>query len=260
MDWGTVALSLAAALLGTYLGARVMVFYQDRKVQKIRNIAIKALCIILEFAKNKNSYKKSEDRFNNDLNNAEKRAVLVALHKIGVPISMTASGPFSIKSITFLEEEIDKQYINDLIVQIENGYCDNLFFADIDSYFNENLRIRAARDIAKRYVRDVLTETVMNGDIQKLPDGWPEKFTPGEFNVLYVFFRRTCHTQYYNLSDGKFKKENVDKLTREIDLGIWDVYLGWDIVAYEAMLSQKNYSDAALRQYNTQQAPQVSAP
>ena len=49
MDWGTVALSLAAALLGTYLGARVMVFYQDRKVQKIRNIAIKALCIILEF-------------------------------------------------------------------------------------------------------------------------------------------------------------------------------------------------------------------
>lgn len=48
-------------------------------------MAVKALDIFKEYAQHKKSYADSANEFNTKLNVSEKRAVVVALHKLGVP-------------------------------------------------------------------------------------------------------------------------------------------------------------------------------
>lgn len=84
--WVDIIIALASALIGTYFGAYFLAKREENKVKKVRAIAIRALDIIKEYAKHNGSYDKACQELNTKLNIAEKRAVIVALHKIGLPI------------------------------------------------------------------------------------------------------------------------------------------------------------------------------
>lgn len=97
----------------------------------------------------KKYYSDTADEFNLKLNISEKRAILVALHKLGIPFETLTKDIFDIKNIKLKEIPIDSEEIAAMIEQIDSGNCDNLFFIDIESYFTSNLRLNAVRDVGK---------------------------------------------------------------------------------------------------------------
>lgn len=70
--------ALLAAFLGGYFGAWFQHSFQNRKVNKVRKIAIKALDVFSRYAKQGQTFDKATSEFNNSLDVVEKRAVLVA--------------------------------------------------------------------------------------------------------------------------------------------------------------------------------------
>lgn len=67
-------------------------------------------------------------------------------------------------------------------------------------------------------------------------------FTPGEFNVISVFRLRTNWDAYFD-ANGKAIPEKMTTLKKEIDLGIWDTYLFWDLESYQNMQNQSNMAN-----------------
>jgi hypothetical protein len=150
---------ITGALVGTYGGSFFLHRMQERKISKVRKIAIKGLRIFKEYAKSNKTYDKASEQFNNNFKIAEKRAVLVTLHKLGIPIYVPSNEIFNINNICFFERSTDKDEIDAMIQQIEKGYCDHLFFSDVDSYFSSNLRFNSVRNIGKKYVQNVLSKS-----------------------------------------------------------------------------------------------------
>ena len=157
----TIIISVLTAaiggLIGTYFGARFMRIPEEKNKKNIREIAIKALDIIAKYAKK--SYREAENEFNNTLSITEKRTVIVALHKLGIPFGVPYNELFNIKKIYFVDKEIDKEEIDGIIMQINNGYCDNLFYLDPDTYFASNYTLFAMRNAGKRYVSEILSKS-----------------------------------------------------------------------------------------------------
>lgn len=147
--------ALVGGLIGTYGGARFLNLREDYKMKKVRAIAIKALDVIKKYSKQ--SYMNAESDFNTSLSITEKRMVIVALHKLGIPMGVPANEVFDIRKIHFLDKVIDKDEIDGIAFQIEKGYCDNLFYQDPDTYFAVNYTMFAmrmqARNMSKRYCR-----------------------------------------------------------------------------------------------------------
>lgn len=224
------------ALIGTYFGVRCLYW---KKYNSVREVAIKALNIFNKYAKK--SYKEAASDFNNGLNISEKRAVVVALQKIGVPFSVISTdGGFNINNLCFEDIKIDKDEINEMIQQVKNGSCDSLFFEDVESYFTSNLRLKAVRGIGKKYVEEVLSKSHISKDNTKVivyPSNWYNLFSPGEMQTLCTFHRRTAEDGYFK-ADGSVNPTAIENLHREIDLGIWDNYLFWNYELYQNVQNQ----------------------
>lgn len=154
----TIISGTIGAIIGTYGGAFFLNSWQNRKTRRIRSIAIKALNIFLDYPKK--SYTEAENQFNT-LTYSEKRAVIVALHKLGVPMGLATNEVFDIKNIHFLDRTIDKDEIKGMIAQVKQGSCDNLFHMDVESYFTANFRILAKRNAARKYVNQVLLKALL---------------------------------------------------------------------------------------------------
>ena len=103
MDMNTILLSAVTALIGgfvgTFCGAWLINFWSNSKIRDVQKIAIRALAVFESYAKNKGAYNNAKDEFNNTLNVAEKRAILVCLHKLGVPIEMPVGSTFDITAL-----------------------------------------------------------------------------------------------------------------------------------------------------------------
>lgn len=84
------------ALVGTFFGTYFLARKQENKIDKVRNIAIKGLNIIKGYAKDKKTFSAANNEFNSKINIAEKRAILVAMHKLGIPIINTEKDTFNI--------------------------------------------------------------------------------------------------------------------------------------------------------------------
>lgn len=82
----SILVALLSAFLGGYFGAWFQHWFQKRKVHKVRQIAIKALDVFGRYAKQGQSFDMAASEFNNSLDVVEKRAVLVALCKLGIPV------------------------------------------------------------------------------------------------------------------------------------------------------------------------------
>ena len=182
----TLILSLITAIIGAIAGAYFGTLFRERQDEKnnkkIRDIAIKALNIIRGYAKDKKPFSAANNEFNSKINIAEKRAILVALHKLGIPILANEKDIFDIKDIKLGDRIIDAVEIDDAINQIDKGHCDKLFFIEVDSYFSSNIRVEILRNIAKRYVNEVLCRSTINISEGKItyPKDWFSKFTYGE--------------------------------------------------------------------------------
>lgn len=241
------------ALIGTFLGAH---FLHEKKYSGVRKIAIKALNVFKKYAKK--SYKEAENQFNNELNITEKRAVVVALQKIGIPfLGASVNSDFDVNNLHFKNVIIDKDEIEEIIWQIKEGICDNLFFEDVESYFTSNLRLKAIRDIGKKYVEEVLAKSRIisldeNG-VVSYPDNWCAKFSPGEIKLLYPLYCRTADDGYFTTTtDKSADPTKIKNLISEIDLGIWDSCLLWDYDSYRNIQIQNEIGDL-IRKFQTTQ-------
>ena len=233
------------ALIGTYGGSYFLHWKQEKKIKNVRSIAVKALDIFKEYAQHKKSYADSANEFNTKLNVSEKRAVVVALHKIGVPFEISTKDDFDIKNLRLKDIIIDRDEIDAMIQQIEKGNCDNLFFIDIESYFTSNLRLNAVRNVGKKYVEEVQSKSRVEKDapntIVSQPD-WHKVFSPGELQIIFVLRIQLANTAYF-LPDGNADPVKMKTLIREIEIGLWDNYLFWEYESYQNIRAQHNLAN-----------------
>ena len=232
----TIISGTIGAIIGTYGGAFFLNYWQNRKIRKIRNIAIKALKIILEYKKK--SFSNAENQFNT-LTISEKRAVIVALHKLGLPIGLGTNEIFDIRNVHFLDRTIDEDEVEGMITQVKQGNCDSLFYMDVESYFTSNFKMLARRSAARRYVKEVLAKSTVSLQQMQItsPQNWPSLFTFGEYKIILAF-REQVNDSYFFELNGNPNKEKIDTLLNDIDLGLWDDYLCWSIEAYQNVKSQ----------------------
>jgi hypothetical protein len=233
------------ALIGTYGGSYFLHWKQEKKIKNVRSMAVKALDIFKEYAQHKKSYADLANEFNTKLNVSEKRAVVVALHKIGVPFEISTKDDFDIKNLRLKDIIIDRDEIDAMIQQIEKGNCDNLFFIDIESYFTSNLRLNAVRNVGKKYVEEVQSKSRVEKDapntIVSQPD-WHKVFSPGELQIIFVLRIQLANTAYF-LPDGNADPVKMKTLIREIEIGLWDNYLFWEYESYQNIRAQHNLAN-----------------
>lgn len=233
------------ALIGTYGGSYFLHWKQEKKIKNVRSMAVKALYIFKEYAQHKKSYADSANEFNTKLNVSEKRAVVVALHKIGIPFEISTKDDFDIKNLRLKDIIIDRDEIDAMILQIEKGNCDNLFFIDIESYFTSNLRLNAVRNVGKKYVKEVQSKSRVEKDapntIVSQPD-WHKVFSPGELQIIFVLRIQLANTAYF-LPDGNADPVKMKTLIREIEIGLWDNYLFWEYESYQNIRAQHNLAN-----------------
>ena len=233
------------ALIGTYGGSYFLHWKQEKKIKNVRSMAVKALDIFKEYAQHKKSYADSANEFNTKLNVSEKRAVVVALHKIGIPFEISTKDDFDIKNLRLKDIIIDRDEIDAMIQQIEKGNCDNLFFIDIESYFTSNLRLNAVRNVGKKYVEEVQSKSRVEKDapntLVSQPD-WHKVFSPGELQIIFVLRIQLANTAYF-LPDGNADPVKMKTLIREIEIGLWDNYLFWEYESYQNIRAQHNLAN-----------------
>lgn len=258
----TIVIALISALLGGYFGALFQYHFQNRKISKIRSIAIKALDIFVQYAKQDNTFDIVSEEFNNSLNIVEKRAVLVALCKLGIPVVQPINDVFKIEKVRFEKKIIRKEVLDLMKEQVNKGNCDDMFFIDVDAYFSSNVRLLAVRAVAKKYVDFDFSKCKL--DVKNMVVNHPkdmfEQFTPGEINILSVFRSRTCLSSYFD-NNGNPNINKMEELKKEIDLGLWDTYLFWDWESYINLQNQNNLAVAmkGIIELNQQQNTTVSS-
>lgn len=244
-DWIEILIPILAALLGGFFGAWFQNMFLLHKTNKVRNIAIRGLRVFKKYAKDGQTYDTATSDFNNELNIVEKRAVLVALCKLGLPVVKPVDNVFDIAHIRFEHVVISKETLYLMEEQINKGNCDTMFFADVDEYFSSNSRLYAIRAVAKKYVDIDLSKCKLekNNQLINHPGLATNLFTPGELNVLYVFRYHTNLDTYFD-GTGNAIQSKMQQLKKEIDLGLWDTYLFWDWEAYQSVRNQNNMAVA----------------
>lgn len=230
------------ALIGTYCGSHFLHWKKEKKIKRVRAMAVKALNIFKEYAQKKKNYAEAENEFNTKLSVSEKRAVVVALHKLGIPFETPTKDTLDVKNMIIRNVLIDKDEIDAMIVQIQQGNCDSLFFTDIESYFASNLRLNAVRNVGKKYVEEVLAKSYIDKEKPNTiinPDNWLKSFTPGEYQTIAVLRERLALNEYFTTT-GCVDSEKIKALIQEIEIGLWDNYLFWDYESYSNIRSQSH--------------------
>lgn len=255
--WIEVIVALLSALVGTYFGAFFLSKSEEYKVKKVRGIAIRALKIVAGYSKHNGTYNLACQELNAKLNIAEKRAVIVLLHKLGLPIQTPANAPFDIKEIQLSNEMIDLELIDDAKVQIEHGHCDHLFYEDPDKYFTENMRIYTLRRLAKRFVEETLGHSTYKQADEMIyyPEAWRTDYSWGEKKAVWVFKCQVTSSEYFH-NDGTPDQEKLSKLQNEVDTGLWDNYLLWVAEAYDNLSLGTNLSNKFLQMTDAQSMQQ----
>lgn len=232
----TLLTTAIGAFIGTLYGSKKLYEYQQSGKIATRKIAIKAIEILKKYAGQPCS--NAQHDFNTSLSISEKRAVIVALHKLGVPIIIPPTTSFQISDIQFSNNEISNEEMDSIIAQLDRGNCDYLFYEDVEKHFSSNLRLNTLRELAKRYVNRVMKNSRYNNGEIIDPKNWESMyFTPGEIQAILVFHKRV-HDRLYYEDNGNLKSDIIDKLINEIEIGLWDNYLFWDYATHQNMQSQ----------------------
>lgn len=236
-----VLIPILTAVLGGWVGAYYGNKYRENKEahekEIVRNIAIKALNILKSYSRK--SFREAEGEFNKSMSIAEKRTIIVALHKLGVPFGIPSNETFNIRDIHFVDTIVNDDDIDGIILQISKGYCDNLFYIDPDTYFGSNFTLFAMRNAGKKYVKEILARSMVNTETKVLtePVEMGSIFTLGEFKAIQVLREQVRDLMYFD-KNGQPIKEKIDSLLKDIDLGLWDSYLMWNYENYQSVKAQ----------------------
>lgn len=232
--------SVGSAFLGVWGGSTVWYKFKEKEKKRVRDLASLAIDKIIPYEKiGSGSYRGAKRVFNSTFNIAQKRAILVALHKLGLPIAIPAEGKFLIKDVNFLDEKINKCNLLDIQRQINSGYVDSLFFIDPDDYFNEDLRIKTLRNLAKRYVNEVMRYSHISEDGREaiFDINFYTIFSYFEANAILVFREKTLSDLYYK-QDKTIDIEKLERIIVDIDSGLCDMYFNIDLVSYNNIVNQ----------------------
>lgn len=236
-----VLVPIFTAVLGGWVGAYFGNKYRENKESHekeiVRIVAIKALDILKSYSGK--SYREAEGEFNKSISIAEKRTVIVALHKLGIPFGVPSNETFNIREVHFIDMIVNENDIIDIIHQISKGYCDNLFYIDPDTYFASNFTLFAMRNAGKKYVKEILAKSKVNLETKVLtePAELGTIFTLGEIKAIQVL-RELVRDQMYFDKNGDPIKEKIETLLKDIDLGLWDSYLMWNYENYQSVKAQ----------------------
>lgn len=252
--WTDIIIALVSAIIGTYLGTYFLAKREESKIKEVRAIAIRALDIIKEYAKHNGTYDKACHEINTKINIVEKRAIIVALHKVGIPIQAPINTPFDIRNVQLSNDLIDTNLIDDAKIQIEHGHCDSFLYEDPDKYFAENLRIRTLRNLAKRFVDNTLRYSIYKKCEEMIyyPESWLTSYSWGEKKAIWVFKCQVTSNMYFH-NDGTPDKEKLETLKTEISAGLWDNYLLWAQEAYDNLVQGSNLTNKFLQMAVPQQ-------
>lgn len=234
----TLLSGVAGAFVGTYFGAVFSTRRQEKRLREVRKMALKAVDIFKSYAHGGKTYDETADQFNNSMSISEKRTIIVALHKLGIPVQVLSSEAFNISKVTFARQIIDKDELDAIASQIESGHCDTLFHSDPETYFDDNIRQKSLRSVAKRWVQEVLVNSTLseNRQIVTYPKDWFNAFTLGERYALCVMKERISTEEYFN-SNAQIDSKKIADLLRDIDCGLWDNCLYWDYTNYQSVIS-----------------------
>ncbi|MCQ2211831.1 MAG: hypothetical protein MJZ34_16240 [Paludibacteraceae bacterium] len=250
-DWSVpIFTALIGSLIGTFGGAWLVSWFQDRELSDVRRIAIKALKLFEKY--DKKPFSAATDDFNSTLNVSEKQMVLVALHKLGLPIDIVGEESFNIHSVKFLNEIVDKDSIKGMILHVRKKYCDRFFYSDVQSYFVANNRIYALRATGKRFVKDVLSKSASKDKVTYYPESWQKNFSDGELRSILVLKKHLNEESNFDVK-GNPKEDVMNKMVRDIDRGLYDNYLVWDYEMYENMVLQTNVTKSVQQMTNNHQ-------
>lgn len=235
----TILSGIIGAFIGTFLGALLLWRFNERKTFKTRKIALRAIELFKKYGKSHGDYSKANEEFNSSLNLVEKRSVLVALDKLGVPFLKSEDGAFNIKRIQLQKVEIDVAELDDMAGQIKEGNCDSFFFEDVDRHFTEGARIVVLRRLAVRWVDEVLSKSSCQNGTITYPNDWTDKFTWGEKLNIGTFRFNVVSSEYFQ-ENGAPSVDRLKSLVEEISIGLWDSYITWSFDAYQNMQSATN--------------------
>ncbi len=242
MVTASLIVSLLAALSAAYL-AYSSGYVQLRQKKQIREIAIKSLNIFMSYIDKKDValFSDANKEFNKVLSNVEKRMILVCLSKIGIPVLPPLYSELNFDNIEFENIKIIKNDISSMILSIKNGNCDQLFFLDAENYLSEGVKINAMREIAKKIVEKAIRGSKMSEDgcIIFKNSAWKKEFNIIELNITEVFYEKNRDVYYYN-SNMDVDDEKIDRLIKDIDLGLWDGYLRIDFEYYKNIKIQND--------------------
>lgn len=234
----TLLSGVVGAFIGTYFGAVFSARRQEKRLREVRKMALKAINIFRSYAHGGKTYDETAEQFNNSMSVSEKRSVIVALHKLGIPVQVLSNESFNISKVTFARQIIDKDELDAIASQIESGHCDTLFHTDPEKYFDDNVRQKSLRSVAKRWVLEVLVNSSISADRQTImyPKDWFNDFSLGERYALCVVKERISTEEYFN-SNNQIDKKKITDLLRDIDCGLWDNCLYWDYTNYRSVIS-----------------------
>ena len=259
MDVTVIISTGIGAIIGTFGGAYFLSWRSESGLRKVRESALAALNLFKTYGAQEKSYLDASSEFNRTFNIAEKRSFLVALYKIGIPIAAPRLELFNIKNISFLDEHISINAIEDMKSQISSGTCDHLFFQDVEKFFDDDLRIRTQRDIAIRFINKVAKKSTVDIStrIRRFPDNWESELSFGELNTMLVFQRKINDSSFYT-STGQPKEEAFNKLIEEVKIGLWDKYFNTDELEYGNLQAQ--YTAAQVLTQGMSQQTQANSP
>lgn len=264
MDIDTIIISCATAflggLVGTYGSSYFIARKQEERQENIRKIALQALDIFKDY--DGKTYHDAENEFNTKLSITEKRIILVALYKIGIPIFAENIGKFSLENVSFMSKEVTEKEIINMKAQIDSGNCDNLFFEDPEDYFNKNILDKYKRNIAIKFIRNVLIPSQISNDEQSIvyPENWWDSFSIGEINIALVFKTKLADPILYDKNTKQIKQEKIEEIINEVNIGLWDTYLYWAYEAFSNVQTQKSAADKVLDMIRNQQYQQPAIP
>jgi hypothetical protein len=144
-----------------------------------------------------------------------------------------------------------------MIDQIKSGHCDTLFYKDIEPYFQNDLKIKALRKVAIRYIEEVFKKITYVNEKPIFPNQWGDSFSYTDNKFIKVFIEEILHPHFFDESTYCVRNDRLDQLIKDVQNGYWDNYFNYDYTIYTNNKKQVEFYSAFLKQQQNMQNPQA---
>lgn len=225
--------------IGAFAGAWAITKLQDSKNKEPRKILLRAINGFEGYK----TYFDAAKEFNK-LSLVEKKAILVALKNLSIPIKLKLiNDRFDLEEVLFEKDEIKSDDLSRMRKYIKDGLCDKLFFNEIDSSFHQAPpKTVRAREYAIK-ILDAMRHhdlTITAGKLAKVAG-----LSFNQFEVVYVFWKTLNVATNESSEQGKYEcdETKINEAIKDVNDGIFDHLYYWDHRAFENMNSQRLMAD-----------------